>query len=200
MVCPADRPTYLPSFAFSSYQVPAALLLCVGSGTIARMSQFPNSNQRRNAGAFIRVLEKVDPAATHGFGFQGRNYRSGSTIKIADLPNPAIALECASIVPPKLGPREPNHMLWVLWRFGYRENEWLEMARTSSSDWTWSLTLRPLAIRLLNPQPITFDCAEIARALTLSIEAELGKVPKEAQGDLLTRLDVHLAQQIARLQ
>lgn len=159
------------------------------------MSQFPNSKQRRGGCAFIRVLDRVDPAATHGFGFDGRNYRPGSSIKASELPCPALALECAPITG-----KEPNYYLWILWRFEFRINQWVEMARTSAADWTWALTLRPLAIRLMNPLPIVFDCSAIARALTVSIDEQLGRLPNEAKGDLLSALDVHLSHQIARLQ
>lgn len=158
------------------------------------MSQFPNSNFRRRGLCFVRLLERVDPVATHGFGFHGQNYRPGSRIPASELPVPALVLECANT-----GSREANHLMWLLWHFDFCTNSWIEMARTSASDWTWALALRPLAVRLLKPQSISYDCGAITRELTLSIEEALQKVPHEVHGDLLTRLDVYLSQQVARL-
>jgi hypothetical protein len=89
--------------------------------------------------------------------------------------------------------------LWLLWRFDFPKREWIEAARASARDWTWSVTLRPMARRLLNPEPVEIDCAAIAKRINEDIVRELDQLSNESQGVLLSALESHLDARISRL-
>ena len=62
--------------------------------------------------------------------------------------------------------RQRNHEsenLWILWRYNQEAQEWREIARAVSQDWSWALTLREPAIRALQPPGETADAHDRGR-------------------------------------
>lgn len=118
------------------------------------------SPEIKNYFRFAKLLYFVDPHAERGFGFHGVMVAPGARVprSIFDptnrFPDPPLLLECA---PGELAGIRGNwrrSALWILWQLDHPCN-WRELARGTSIDWTWALSVRPVAVEALRAAGIT---------------------------------------------
>jgi hypothetical protein len=119
------------------------------------------------------LLYSVDPAAQSGFGWEGSIYRPGASISESALhpderyPETPLVLECAG----QHGERA--EYLYILWQL--HEGQWMELGRSRSKTWQWSLDLRPLAVRALASQSDA-GLVEIAAEIEMTLADALSRL------------------------
>lgn len=171
--------------------------------TTKRRVQLPSTSDRSQRGrCYLRLLTEVLPAK-FGAGFEGPIYRPGASVSSDEFPDPAVILECGG----KMGkwrPGKPRPTVWLLWRLDRSTWTWEEIARASAYNWEWAITLRPVAIRALNPRPVLMDvhrhCASVAEELVTSIDRRLVREPEELKINVLSELYDLVAGRLAQLQ
>lgn len=95
--------------------------------------------------------------------FQGRMHAPGSLVDAANLPkHPVIVEHCGWA---GLGRRDRNR-LYIVWRYDWQLEEWLEVARTMSPNWTYVLNLRESVLDALHYRPELIDVLDRSRDLT----------------------------------
>jgi hypothetical protein len=168
------------------------------SGTILRGGiTLPRSSPRKFR-TYAKLLYYVDPDDDTGFGFEGKIMRPGSVVSSADLrpgeeyPVNPILLEYAEA--PALGHRGHNRkeQLYILWRFDWDLNIWIELGRAMSVAWEWAIDLRPLAVRALKESrsvaqimPIMPNVGEIAGRIFVVLDGELKRLEPPDQKKVL---------------
>jgi hypothetical protein len=165
--------------------------------------RIPRTATRRNAGDWAKVLSSVDPKAVCAFGYEGEFLRPGATIDEDKLFLPgtdlrtAIVLESAGSDGKGRG-NNRSPCVFILWRYSRATALWTELARASSVDWTWSLDLRPIAIRALagGIPPVTLDVPAVASRIAWLLDGELAPLKGV---DLAVALDLVHGELAARI-
>jgi len=161
------------------------------------MIHLPRTPPRRQPETFLKLLRYVDAFGEYGFGFDGTVFRCGAEIDTADLPRPAVVLECAGNAAPGRG----QPILWILWRL-LDNFTWRQVARAESFDWTWSIALRPVAVRELRggaAEVPPADLPEITRRIVGELDRELRALPRAVRCHLLGRIERELNARIAEV-
>lgn len=167
----------------------------------ARAARLPRSGSSRGAPGFHKLLTAVDLYAPNGLQFAGQLLSPGASFDVAALPRPAVLLENAgSIRTAAVRSRYSFSNLWVLWRFDFEACVWVEAARATSTDNSWTVHFAPIAHRLLNPYPAAGAeeraAAPIAERIATVIRVELDQLSREVRCYVLANLDRYIAQQI----
>lgn len=154
--------------------------------------KLPRSALNRNCVTHIKLLDHVDEYAHYAFGFEGRFLRPGSSVPLAQLPDPCVLLECAG----SLGRGKGS--LRIIWRLDRARGEWIEVARAVSTDWSWSLALRPIALSELRggvAAPAA-DVPAIAGRVVALLDLELHRIAPGDRGAVLSAIDPEIAGRI----
>lgn len=160
----------------------------------------PRSSRSRSACGHLRLLTAVDLHAPPGLQFTGKLLPPGGVFDAADLPRPAIILECAGGA--RTAPARTRYSfetLWILWSFDFGRGEWREVIRAQSSDATFSLNFAPAAHRLLYaaPVPIAQDRVKpVVRTLAILIDEHLASISSEERCAALAGIETHIANEI----
>jgi hypothetical protein len=101
-----------------------------------------------------------------GASFEGKIYSPGRVLERSELPAPLVVLECAGPTGPARGHRRAA-VVWILWE--WRDEQWIELARSAAVNWEWTLDLRGPALRALHPDRELFDVLREGRELAEGI-------------------------------
>lgn len=127
-------------------------------------------------------------------GFEGTFHRPGSSVDMAALGRPAVALECAG----PTGCPKARQYLWILWRLDFASERWIEIARAQACDWTWSIAIRPAAAHALygdsRPEP---DIALLAGGVIRDLDKALDDIEPRLRPLLLSAIEPEIASRIA---
>jgi hypothetical protein len=130
------------------------------------MIRIPSSASRSYKGegcVWAKLLKRVDPRASDGFGFEGKYFKCGSFVDAEalwptpDYPITPILLESAGITgftekgERARGNARRSEVLFILWRFNLKTREWEEIARAKSDSATWAVEFTPIAMRAIQP-------------------------------------------------
>lgn len=165
--------------------------------------RLPQSSKNRHNRGFLRLLSDVDVHAPLGLQFRGQLLTPGVPFDPADLPCPAVVLECAGRVrvAALVNSRYSFESEWVLWRFNFEACVWVEVVRGVSPDAGWSMDFAPAAHRLLYANR-TDAGAQRARSeserLTAQLDHELAAMTREMRCHVLAALDAYVANEIVR--
>jgi hypothetical protein len=100
--------------------------------------------------------------------FEGRILKPGSNFG-AEENAILVALECAG----PQGKGQYREMLWILWRYDWPRETWVELGRAQSRDASWTKALREPALAALHPRPELFDIGTRANSLAEKIVSEI---------------------------
>lgn len=136
--------------------------------------KLPRTATRRGAICFMKLLERVDPDASDGFGFHGRLFRPGQMVQVEELGERPILLEGTD------GGRDRAERcrirytkLYILWR---REaGSWIEIARTEAEASEWAYTLR---------EPARIALGKVSWATAPRVSEVVGRIRKYLDGEL----------------
>lgn len=162
--------------------------------------RLPRSSPSRRTPGFHRLLTSVDLYAPAGLQFSGQLLSPGAEFKVSDLPAPAVLLESAGSV--RVAPQRSRYSfehLWVLWRFDFPTEQWIEVVRMTATDASWTTHVAPIAYRLLHPVPIEpaeERAAPAAEQLATFIRVEISKLSRDVRCYVLAELDRCIAQEI----
>jgi hypothetical protein len=78
-----------------------------------------------------------------------------------------------------VGKGQYRDVLWILWRYDWRLEQWAEIARAQSRDATWTYALREPALAALHPEPRLFDVEERAAEVAGAVMDQIDKVMVE---------------------
>jgi hypothetical protein len=165
--------------------------------------RLPRTSPRGQHG-FLRLLTRIDLDAPLGLQFRGQLLSPGALFDPADLPRPAILLEYAGR--DRVSPYRSRYAfddLWIIWRYEFEFNEWIEVVRTHSQrDTSWTHDLAFLAHRRLFPSGES-PVAERAQPVIDEIEELIGRaldtINLDARSYVLRAVDDFLAREIVRL-
>lgn len=147
--------TLIPSISWNYAGFRQACRKFLVAGDVLRGIALPRSSPRKAKDCYVKLLRHVDPAAEHGFGFEGTFYRAGKTVTPAELrpteDYPEIPIVLEAIPGEAHGPpgRRRRDQIYILWRYDRDRNDWCEIGRAMSESWSWAIELRPLAVRAL---------------------------------------------------
>ncbi|HXI68333.1 MAG TPA: hypothetical protein VNH41_10360 [Steroidobacteraceae bacterium] len=146
----------------------------------------------RHAVAWLKLLSAVDPRKPGGFAFEGRVLKPGGEIAIAELPTPAVLLECAGTQ------GRSRECVYILWRYG--AGAWREAARAASVGAEWAQDLAPIAERLLTarkPMGVALSAAAVADRALEVLERGMRELSREEQAEALGIVHDRLAAKVA---
>jgi hypothetical protein len=113
--------------------------------------KLPRTAPRSEKLTYIKLIHHIRPLG-FGLAFDGPILCPGALASRGTLGERPVIVECAGRC--KIGRNGENHRseyLYLLWRYDYAREEWIELGRARAADWTWSLALRELAIEALRP-------------------------------------------------
>ncbi len=134
--------------------MPATLVACSPEQATHQI-KLPRTAARAQACTYVKLIRKIkgifDPCA-----FDGPIFRAGSSVSIEALGKRPVILEY-------VGPAEParrvgsgygrgREHLYLLWRYNWGREEWIEIGRARAEGPEWVMALRPLAIAALAPE------------------------------------------------
>ncbi len=165
----------------------------------------PRTASRRGALAYCKLLERVHPDASDGFGYVGKFLPPGSPIDAADLRlgkgRNAVILESTEVE----GERDPAgrirwERLYCLWRWDTGESKWIEIARCRDNSGDWAYFLREPARIALGRESWTVitSIPETAERIRKVLERELESIEPSQRGKVLAELHDQLGAGIAR--
>lgn len=179
--------------------------------------RLPRSASRRHAVAWLKLLASVNARAPGGFAFEGRILRPGGELAIAEIPEPAVLLECAGNEG-GLG-HNRGECLYILWQYwpgapimpglsadkaelssANGQGEWHEAARAQSVDAEWARDLAPIAARLLTARKamgVALSAAAVAERALEVLEAGLAELSREDRVQALGIVHDRLAARVA---
>jgi hypothetical protein len=156
---------------------------------VSRTVRIPRTSARASQRIYAKLLTRVDPQAQTGFGFEGTLLRPGDVLPLSalwptpDHPAVPVLLECAgSLSKPATGhARRSQEDLYLLWKFDAERAQWKEIARSSSTDWSWAIDLRPIAVRLLRESrgaevQVFAGLQEVCTRLWQALDEEIGRL------------------------
>jgi hypothetical protein len=155
-----------------------------------------SSTRLQKGNVSCRLLGSVNRYANYAFGFEGRLYQPGAHIPMAELPNPAVVLECA-------GPQgayrrgKQRETLWILWRYDRGLSQWIELGRAPSLNWEWALTLREPAAKALETDGGFYDVIEKSSTLAAEIMAVIDAKLQPQREDLRVNVLASIYQTVA---
>lgn len=164
--------------------------------------KLPHTSENRRDRGFLRLLTLVDREAPPGLQFDGQLLSPGAVFEADHLPRPAVILECAGST--RISPERSRYafsQLWVLWRYDFESSDWIEIARTTCRDASFTLDFAPIAYRHLHSTP---EAPPEERAVAVSerlrelLSAELAQVARDARCHVLAALDRYLSSEIVR--
>ncbi len=112
--------------------------------TRERLIQLPRTSPRSEQLVFLKLLTRVDAAASNGFGFEGSVLKPGARVSESALwptpqhPRVPVLLEYAGAA------NDSGEKLFVLWR--YERGAFVEIARAVGLSWEWAVELRGPAV------------------------------------------------------
>ncbi len=137
------------------------------------------SNRNQKPFAHLKLLTEVSPCTLGGpfsADFKGKIYAPGAVLDAEELPDPAVVLECVGPIGLAKSGKQ-REILWVLWRYERKLEEWIEIARAQSDNTDWSLALREPALRALHPRPelvdVTKKTVQIAERIMQVVDSEM---------------------------
>jgi len=169
--------------------------------------RLPRTATRRNAVAYVKLLERVEARAETGFDFVGRLLRPGDHIDESELlafrAGTPIALECTD-AEGAAGPRERRRWekLYILWRYeaasGETSGRWIEIARCRSLTADWAPQLREAARLALGRQSWTVvpKLAEVSARIRVLLDQELLPLDEAMRRQVLADLHEQFAARI----
>ncbi len=171
--------------------------------------RIPRTATRRNAVCYAKLLDRVDPRATDGFGFVGRLLRPGDRLAESELlagrTGPPVVLECTDIES-AAGPRDRRRWekLYILWRYDAaavsgEEGRWVEISRCQSLSADWALSLRETARIALGRQSwkVVPKLAEVSARIRGLLDRELDPLDEAMRRQVLADLHDQFATRIA---
>jgi hypothetical protein len=161
--------------------------------------KLPSTAVRNAPGTWLKLLSRVDPHATGGFGFEGKILRPAASVTLFDLPDPALLLECAGTMGKGWGHRRMEH-LYVLWRYDRDRQTWRALAQTYAVNGDWALELRPRALRELAPAiPAALDPGAVAQRVLAVLDVEIDRADERATEAVYAVLHDRLAARVVKL-
>ncbi len=169
--------------------------------------RIPRTATRRRAITYTKLLDRVDPRARDGFGFEGRFLAPGSHIDDSELNiakgRNAILLECTDIE----GEWNVAHKraswikCYILWRWDTATLVWIEIARCQSNAGEWAEVLREPARIALGRESwsVVPSVALVSERIRLLLENELSGLEPGQEGLVLAELHDQLAVRIVRV-
>ncbi len=101
----------------------------------------------------------------------GSVHKAGSYLSPQALGSNPIVLECAG----PQGKGSHREILWILWRYDWSAEQWVEIARAQSIDASWTVVLREPALAALNPRPELFDIGKRAGQFAERIAGDIDR-------------------------
>jgi hypothetical protein len=158
--------------------------------------RLPCSSPRTCRDKFAKLLSHVDPEAEHGFGFEGKFYRPGTTLTDAEIrPGPEypaipIVLEFMTGAVHGIAGHRRAESIYILWRYDPLIDNWREIGRAVSFSWEWAVVLRPLAVQAMRDArggnlELMPDFPAIAGRIASFLDSELKSVEAEHRLKLL---------------
>ena|SRR5579872_1638392 len=134
--------------------------------------RLPRSSGRSSATTSLKLLSRVNPERPGAFAFEGTFLRPGGTIAKAQLPSPALLLECCGSTGNGWG-HNRSETLHILWRWDGAD--WKDIAQMRSVGSEWVEVFHPIITRELatpkNEQVL--DLIGIVQRVLGSLESEL---------------------------
>jgi hypothetical protein len=161
--------------------------------------KLPRTSVRNCPQSFAKLLTRVDPNARRG-GFHGTLIRPGAVVPenalwpTPEYPRIPVLLECAGVEGGRGHRRAP--CLWLIWRYDPDAREWTELGRALASDWTWELSLRPIAVQAMKqgqPEAVPPDLGALCDRLLAAVAAELRRLNSTDQARVLATLEHDLS-------
>ena len=118
--------------------------------------KLPRTAPRSQAITCIKLIRRIAPSLDAAPVFEGPILRPGANVDSEVLGARPVMLEYA-------GPAEParrvgsgwgrgREHLYVLWRYDWGREEWIELGRVRAAGPEWVTALRPLAMAVLAPE------------------------------------------------
>jgi hypothetical protein len=174
----------------------------------------PSSSTRSYTGVtFVKLLRRVDPRASNGFGFEGIFLRPGGFVEGEKLwpdesyPRVPVLLECAgntgfaSDGRKAHGNSARSEVLFVLWKFNLQSRDWIEVARAKSDSAAWACELAPIAGRVIQeslPKQEPVNPVEIRKQIVSYLSGQLDLVSEDQRQELISVLHDEFACRLAK--
>lgn len=174
--------------------------VCPAADPIAEL-RLPMTSARTTPNTWVKLVTRVDVHAASGFGFDGKVYPPGAHIPLDDLPDRALALECAGGIGPGWGHKRRD-LLYILWKYDRARREWRDVAQARSINAEWAMALRPIAARELSDpeeRALAIDADGVAERVMHLLDAELEDADLCATESVLAVLHDRLAARVAKL-
>lgn len=161
--------------------------------------KLPCSSPRNSKSSFAKLLSRVDPEATHGFGFEGTLWRPGATLTDAEIrpgpeyPEIPIVLEYTPGPVYGIPGRRRRDSIYILWRYERDCDAWSELARAASVAWEWAIDLRPIAVRALREAhgtaiAVVDELPAVSRRIATFLDLEMQRLEQRDRQRLLAVL------------
>lgn len=151
-----------------------------------RKIQLPKTSTRlQKDWAHCKVIERIHTDMA-GMPFHGKLYAPGAVLEPEELGEDALVMECVGPLGSSYDGkgRRRREVERILWRYDFRQEEWIEICRTSAVGSEWAEPMKVAAMEARTRKPELFDlairgrdvAAEIMRVVDGNLERETGPV------------------------